>query len=1841
MMKKIVNKFCKLALIGLPILAVSPVETSAVSLLNDSESFVVAKSEKLGLKDTSNKNMSKKISGCSTDSDCRKGVCVNSKCVTCRPSTGKGCKNSQKCTNTYTCVDSCQGVSCPAGKTVKDRTVAHACTCTACLVDTDCGQGKKCNIAASSANNACANCADGEGCNCPDDQVSNGAGGCKCAPISCPNDGTACGTKTLTNGKCVCAEQSCPAGKVWSSKYCRCETPCAEGYVKDTSGNCTLCDVGYEKDILGVCVKADSCEALGYVTAFSTETGKECGDAETVEFSEKGPTINGQSCYKCVYKTCAQMGTGLTDDAATCSANRPYTVSPLSHAVLTEYKAGSGFYLPSRTGNALVTASCVLCDSCTVYGQYCTACNSVDGCTECSKSGYSIDMQGNCTNTCTGYVENEICVPCNPGSKFKKSCSPCAAGEVCGCTGGKVSDGKGACVSCLTQQPACCGKGGMVNGCYVCDACKTDHFVLSGGVCTLQTCKQYYGNKTFNIGDSDDRACKNKGGYHVVATKSAYPKADCSSLSSSTECGTCEQCPAGQKAAKGDSDCSACPAGYKCPSTGMLAGIACNNGMYQDQTGQTACKTCPAGTYTPNDGKAYTACIPADCGNYVPSAGQNHQTKCAAGTYQPDTGKTSCINATCGQYVPSEGQCSVSTCPAGTYQADTKKTECVPAACGHYVPTAGLCTQTACAAGTYQPDTGRTSCIAASKGYYAATAGLCAQTACAAGTYQPETGKTSCINASCGNYVPTPGQSAQTPCAKGYYQPDMGKTTCIAATAGYYVPTTGQCSQTAASCGNYVPTTGQSAQTPCAAGTYQNLTAQSSCKDASCGNYVATAGQCAQTPCAAGTYQPNTKQTGCAAAAAGYYVPTTGQCAQTPASCGYYVPTTGQSAQTRCAAGTYQPDTGKSSCIAASPGYYANYAAPAGQNGCAQVKCPLGMYCATSGCTVCKDCPCGSYANVTGLEVCYPCSPGYYAPGIGNINASSCVATVAGEYASGYGNCTPKDCAAGTYTSDNHQESCKACSTISVANGTCAECTTTGTCTKVTCSDGYYVSGTTCKLCEAGYYCTGGVRNPCHAGAYQDQTGQTTCKPCSAGRYAANDSKPHAECTCCAAGTFAASGAATGCSSCPSGTFANSSCSTGCIPCTVLSVPTCGKNGPYVAGTNCSGCNASTGECTDVTCRSDTVKESGLCCVACGAMFGTCATCTMSSCTSCPSGYYPKADASCSSNQYWEAKGTLCGQCTNCPSGKKPNAEGTGCVDLSCAELGYKDSCSGGEGASKVPNYPCYTCSCCSAGYYSTGGTSACQACNTGYTSNACASKCTAKSCSQMGYVSSCSAGYGATPTGTTGSDGPCYTCTLCSKGYYSAGGTSACTACPSGQTTAGTGSTSSSACQPASDGCDGAKVGTCAYTYVTCPSGWAQVSTAGSCKVCNPQQTYNGENCAGSSSGGCTSSEQCSNWYQICSSGSCVNAPSCEDLRPTLQYRSTSGTGYTGPAYINVINKNCYVKSGGCTSDSQCASNETCSGAGACGRLSCAAGKYATNHACTNCPAGTYKSDSGYGDCTACPAGKYASGTGNTSCTNCSAGTYASGTGNSSCTVCPAGQSSSAGASSCTACAAGHQGSIAGGVCVACSKGTYAAGTGNTSCTACPSGQTTSGTGSTSSSACYSSCSGTTCSSYTDCSFGYTCSSGCCQKCLAGSNETKYCRCGTDDMSTGYGQCQGSSYCFLSCSNIPNCNSCTTKTSCGFTSYVCSSCKSGYKVTGSGICVPNGDSGQVCPPACGRTTTGCSFSACSWHGNGKCTRSHAITEGGHVTCDTCSVGTRTKIGSNDFYSCCTYNCQT
>ena len=166
-------------------------------------------------------------------------------------------------------------------------------------------------------------------------------------------------------------------------------------------------------------------------------------------------------------------------------------------------------------------------------------------------------------------------------------------------------------------------------------------------------------------------------------------------------------------------------------------------------------------------------------------------------------------------------------------------------------------------------------------------------------------------------------------------------------------------------------------------------------------------------------------------------------------------------------------------------------------SGCARLSCSAGQYVKGNSCAAC---PSGTWSSGGTATSCQSCSNLSVANGTctgcsasGNCTAVSCnggykasgascvqATCPAGQYVRG-NSCAA--CPSGTWSNGGTATSCQSCSSISVSNGTCTACTTTGSCSEFVCSDGYALKNGFC------------VVKKCVSGTYEDASGN--CRPCS------------------------------------------------------------------------------------------------------------------------------------------------------------------------------------------------------------------------------------------------------------------------------------------------------------------------------------------------------------------------------------------------------------------------------------------------------------------------------------------------------------------------------------------------------------------------------------------------------------------------------------------------------------------------------------------------------------------------------------------------------------------------
>ena len=264
---------------------------------------------------------------------------------------------------------------------------------------------------------------------------------------------------------------------------------------------------------------------------------------------------------------------------------------------------------------------------------------------------------------------------------------------------------------------------------------------------------------------------------------------------------------------------------------------------------------------------------------------------------------------------------------------------------------------------------------------------------------------------------------------------------------------------------------------------------------------------------------------------------------------------------------------------------------------CSNISVPYGTCAACSSGTSCSKVECSSGYYLTGTNTCGKCPAGTY------VEGGKCVDCPKGTYSKGENQSSCNPCPAGTYSSGENQSSCRPCSDISVPNGKCTACSSSGSCSKVECSSGYYLIGTnTCVACPAGTYVEGGKCVACPQQTYSSGENWSSCRRCEkiyvpngkcidcSSSGSCSQYIPHGEAAPvwmygkCPAGTYAYQHRLQAhsygvCSRCPEGTYSSYENQSSCRPCSNIKWREfiVGDDDPY-RSYSCTKCS-STGSC--------------------------------------------------------------------------------------------------------------------------------------------------------------------------------------------------------------------------------------------------------------------------------------------------------------------------------------------------------------------------------------------------------------------------------------------------------------------------------------------------------------------------------------------------------------------------------------------------------------------------------------------------------------------------------------
>jgi hypothetical protein len=249
----------------------------------------------------------------------------------------------------------------------------------------------------------------------------------------------------------------------------------------------------------------------------------------------------------------------------------------------------------------------------------------------------------------------------------------------------------------------------------------------------------------------------------------------------------CQPCARGQfQKAGGNTSCVSCSAGQFQDQQGQTMCLAvqrCRNGTYQTAAPMAStdrsCATCATGKFS--DSNNAVACKACDDGQFQDHTGQSTcrmHTVCAAGSRMElapsTTTDRACEACLAGQVSTSENAKRCDNCTKGRYQPSPEQIACTGCARGRVGTTIGSLSSTTCAecpAGQVNPSTGKVACQA-----------------CAIGKVQDHTGQVSCVDCPGGRYQNLPRETQCNECPNGKFTngTSTGGVLCLACKAGLF-----------------------------------------------------------------------------------------------------------------------------------------------------------------------------------------------------------------------------------------------------------------------------------------------------------------------------------------------------------------------------------------------------------------------------------------------------------------------------------------------------------------------------------------------------------------------------------------------------------------------------------------------------------------------------------------------------------------------------------------------------------------------------------------------------------------------------------------------------------------------------------------------------------------------------------------------------------------------------------------------------------------------------------------------------------------------------------------------
>lgn len=655
-------------------------------LLDDSASFRIAKSVKLGNED------SQVFSG---NTFHQSGI-SGAECVT-----NSDCDDTQKCTDGE-CVSVCTPNPCGDQDCFPENHAAK-CGCTA----TSCNIGYKCE------NKECKPCKANEPCGCPDNKVSDGGGNC-----ICPSTASA---------------SLCTAGQYFKDAVCECAN-CSDG-----DPACGRCDSDRIPDGSGGC-RCKTTQTCGSSAFFNQTTCacEQCGEGSYAD-EAGGCTPCSANCKYCfptrnntLECTICKSGYVLKTDLNITQSSVSECLPECRHL----YSGNTGYYLDLNSETCKkCPENCLYCGLVSYGSTYCQGCVSGyhvsddgrsceidDPCANVSCSGGKSCNNGSCvcpsgmhddgSGTC---VYDDLCanVACSGGKECSAGvcscpsdkphwngyyCRECTDDSHCGATE-KCNTSSYTCVSvscansvCYTISNHSCQK---TDGCCVqnSDCTGTNQKCdTSANKCVGKTCTDL--NLAYSCGSKQDKTFVMKDGNGNSCYTCSDIKYSCSDYGYQTSCGS-KQNKTYQRTDDYGNSCYTCTdIKETCADKGYAASCPVNHksiGKGYDDYG-TACYTCSPKSCSEINSSYKTSCASNEAKVQATLDGSGNPcytcTPCSSGYYANGNRCSPCSDAlahclqcssssTCTQcadgYKLSGGKCVVAECKATGYSSNWYK----------------------------------------------------------------------------------------------------------------------------------------------------------------------------------------------------------------------------------------------------------------------------------------------------------------------------------------------------------------------------------------------------------------------------------------------------------------------------------------------------------------------------------------------------------------------------------------------------------------------------------------------------------------------------------------------------------------------------------------------------------------------------------------------------------------------------------------------------------------------------------------------------------------------------------------------------------------------------------------------------------------------------------------------------------------------------------------------------------------------------------------------------------------------------------------------------------------